>query len=165
MLWHKGNCCVKCDYAMAPCAIMRWPSHKLTCEPHSTKYYTKHTITNTKFYYTPNAQTTQSSITTNNNSPNMYNKKTMLKFSELTRNKNNNRYLSKNKIHKKIHNNLHTKTIINLSNKNLSTSTISTLAKGLHYIPSPKTTPYNQIYKSFLTYRKNMYNRYYFRHT
>ncbi len=49
----------------------------------------------------------------------------MLKFSELTRNKNNNRYLSKNKIHKKIHNDLHTKTIINLSNKNLSTSTIS----------------------------------------
>ncbi len=89
----------------------------------------------------------------------------MLKFSELTRNKNNNRYLSKNKIHKKIHNDLHTKTIINLSNKNLSTSRISTLAKGLNYIPSPKTTPYNQIYKSFLTYRKNMYNRYYFRHT
>ena len=95
---------------------------------------------------------------------NMYNKKTMLKFSELTRNKNNHRYLSK-KIHKKNHNDLHTKTIINLSNKNLSTSTISTLAKGLNFIPSPKPTPYNQIYKSFLTYRKNMYNRYYFRHT
>ena len=76
----------------------------------------------------------------------------------------NNRYLSKNKLHKKMHNNLQHKAVINLSDKNISNSTLMALSKGLSYIPSPKPTPYKQIYNSFLKYRKNMYNRYFFRH-
>ena len=55
------------------------------------------------------------------------------------------------------------KTVINLSNKRLSATTITTLSKGLTYIPSPTPTPYNRIYNFFLTYRRNMYNRYFFR--
>jgi hypothetical protein len=72
---------------------------------------------------------------------------------------------TKTKYTKKPKNNILSNTVINLSNKNLPTSTISTLTKGLNYIPSPKPTPYEQVYTSFLTYRKNMYNKYYFRHS
>ena len=80
------------------------------------------------------------------------------------RNTKNNRYLGKNKLHKKMHNNLQHKAVINLSDKNISNSTLMALSKGLSYIPSPKPTPYKQIYNSFLKYRKNMYNRYFSRH-
>ena len=52
------------------------------------------------------------------------------------------------------------KTIINLSNKNISPHTVTALSKGLNYIPTPKPTPYSSIYTSFLKYRRNMYNRY-----
>ena len=57
------------------------------------------------------------------------------------------------------------KTIINLSNKRLSPHTVTALSKGLNYIPTPKPAPYNNIYESFLKYRRNMYNKYLFGHT
>ena len=107
---------------------------------------------------------------TRNNTPcthtntNKYNKNTMLKFMKTPRNTNHNRHLSKNKLHKKMHNNLQYKAVTNLSDKNISNSTLIALSKGLSYIPSPKPAPYKQIYNSFLKYRKNMYNRYFFRH-
>ena len=104
--------------------------------------------------YTPNA----------NMNTNKYNKNTMLKFMKTPRNTKNNRHLSKNKLHKKMHNNLQYKAVINLSDKNISNSTLTALSKGLSYIPSPKPAPYKQIYNSFLKYRRNMYNRYFFRH-
>ena len=84
----------------------------------------------------------------------------MLTFTKSQRNNNNNRFLSKNKLHKKIHRNMQNKTIINLSNKNISPHTVTALSKGLNYIPTPKPTPYSSIYTSFLKYRRNMYNRY-----
>ena len=46
---------------------------------------------------------------------------------------------------KKIHRNMQNNTIINLSNKNISPHTVSTLSKGLNYIPTPKPTPYSSI--------------------
>jgi hypothetical protein len=88
----------------------------------------------------------------------------MLKFMKTPRNTNYNRHLSKNKLHKKMHNNLQYRAVTNLSDKNISNSTLIALSKGLSYIPSPKPAPYKQIYNSFLKYRKNMYNRYFFRH-
>ena len=95
---------------------------------------------------------------------NKYNKNTMLKFMKTPRNTNHNRHLRKNKLHKKMHNNLQYKAVTNLSDKTISNSTLIALSKGLSHIPSPKPAPYKQIYNSFLKYRKNMYNRYFFRH-
>ena len=66
---------------------------------------------------------------------------------------------------KKRQKNLQEKSVINLSNKSLSKTTLTTLSKGLTFSPTPKPTKYQQIYTSFLKYRKNMYNRYHFRHT
>ena len=89
----------------------------------------------------------------------------MLTFTKSQRNNNNNRFLSKNKLHKKIHRNMQNSTIINLSNKNIPPHTVTTLSKGLNYIPTPKPTPYSSIYTSFQKYRRNMYNRYLFGNT
>ena len=97
---------------------------------------------------------------TRNNTPcthmntNKYNQNTMLKFMKTPRNTNHNRHLSKNKLHKKMHNNLQYKAVTNLSDKNICNSTLIALSKGLSYIPSPKPAPYKQIYNSFLKYRK-----------
>ena len=92
--------------------------------------------------YTPNT----------NMNTNKYNKNTILKFMKTPRNTKNNRYLSKNKLHKKIHNNLQHKAVINLSDKNISNSTLMALSKGLSCIPSSNLQEYiSNIYQDLKT--------------
>ena len=126
----------------------------------------QHPTHNTKFSFGQQEQKTQI-IHTNHTTTNInhYNKPTLLKFYKTARNTNDNRSRNKNKLHKKIQKNLQEKSIINLSNKSLSKTTLTTLAKGLTFSPTPKPTKYQQIYTSLLKYRKSMCNRYHFRHT
>lgn len=86
-----------------------------------------------------------------------------MKFMKQKRNNNNNRHCNKKQLQQKIHNQLINNSVVNLSNTPLTKPTINLLSKGLKFIPTPKPTHYNKIYKSFLTYRRNMYNKYHFR--
>ena len=77
-------------------------------------------------------------------STDLYNKHTLIYYTNSKRNRNNNRHDNKNKLHKKIKK----KTVINLSNKPLTNTTLRTLSKGLTFSPKPKPTTYNHIYSS-----------------
>ena len=87
----------------------------------------------------------------------------MTKHLQYKRNQNNNRYKNKNTLHKSIHHNITNNAVVNLSDTQIPQPTINLLYKGLKFIPSPKPTNYNTIYKSFLKYRRNMYIKHYFR--
>ena len=92
-----------------------------------------------------------------------YNKNALMKHMNRKRNNCHNRHNNKIKLHKKLHNQLIDNSIINLSDTPLTKSATNLLSKGLKFIPSPKPTHFNTIYNSFLKYRRNMYNKYFFR--
>ena len=109
-------------------------------------------------------QLTQKDDTNNTNEgTDLYNKHTQIHYTNSKRNTNNNRHNNKNKLHKKIHKKIQEKTVINLSNKPLTNTTLRTLSKGLTFSPTPRPTTYNHIHSSFVKFRKNLYNRYHFR--
>ena len=89
------------------------------------------TFTNTLFSSKPNRQTseitqciTRTYTPNTNTNTNKLNKNTMLMFMKTPRN-------TKNKLHKKMRNNLQYKAVINLSDENISNSTLTALSKGL----------------------------------
>ena len=66
-------------------------------------------------------------------------------------------------MHKKIHKKIQEQTVINLSNKPLTNTTLRTLSEGLTFSPTPRPTTYNHIHSAFVKFRKNLYDRYHFR--
>jgi hypothetical protein len=98
------------------------------------------TFTNTLFSSKPNTQTseimqcitrTYTPNTNMNTNTNKLNKNTMLMFMKTPRNTKNSRHNSKNILHKKMRVNLQYKAVINLSDENISNSTLTALSKGL----------------------------------
>ena len=96
------------------------------------------TFTNILFSSKPNTQTseimqciTRTYTPNTNTNTNKLNKNTMLMFMKTPRNTKNSTHISKNKLHKKMHNNLQYKAVINLSDENISNSTLTALSKGL----------------------------------
>ena len=59
------------------------------------------------------------------------------------RNHNNNRYKNKKKLYNNIRHNSNINSIVNLSDTELSTTTIGALFKGLKFIPKAKRTHNN----------------------
>ena len=87
----------------------------------------------------------------------------MTKYMKSKRNHNNNRWKTKNQLHRNVNKHITTNSVVNLSNQQLTESSISALSKGLRFIPTPKPTPYVTVYNSFLSYRRQMYLKHHFR--
>ena len=116
------------------------------------------TSTHTELYPTnPTLQETQMTTFTS--------KRKLLRHMKTKGNHNNNRYKNKKKLYNNIRHNSNINSIVNLSDTELSTTTIGALSKGLKFIPKSKRTHNNTIYQSFLQYRRKMYLKYIFKDT